>query len=153
MKRILVLSDSHGTRETVLKIIDAVSSFDVIFHCGDGWHDIDGIAESKEHIAVWGNTDTDKSGMGMRIYETQGVRFFITHGHQYTINYGDRFLIRAALTHNAHCICYGHTHIQDNQCFSKIHLFNPGSVLDNNYGIIEIGNNAKMTCTLKHLDK
>ena len=68
--RILVVSDSHGARKHLQKIIDRERTFDYLIHCGDGAHDLEHVRlpQGVTVLSVAGNMD--RAGSRERLIET-----------------------------------------------------------------------------------
>ena len=84
--RILVLSDTHGDFNSMLRAVDAQKNAEVIIHCGDGsdqYQYIKDVYLQKQVIGVRGNCDWSSTLPATEVAEVGGKRIFITHGHMY----------------------------------------------------------------------
>jgi len=72
----------------------------------------------------------------------------LIHGHQYPVKRDPSLLIKADENHEADFIIFGHTHIPYNKEHQGVILFNPGALLENSYGVLQIQNNE---FTFRHL--
>lgn len=138
MGRILVLSDIHGEVE-LLKSIIKYEKHDKIIFCGDGLSDFYSISHQNEY-AVPGNVDpTLNKNMKDIVTGIYGKTFFITHGDSYQVKTTVNKILLEAKQFYCDIIVFGHTHKQFYQKYGETVLFNPGSVREGDYGIIENG--------------
>ncbi len=138
-KTILVISDTHGNREMLNRVIDICYPFDIIIHCGDGIKDICSaeIPGNSDVMMVLGNTDFYSGCDAEDILkeEISGRTVMITHGHQFEVKNSLRHLMKEAKNHDAGVVLFGHTHEQLIREGNPL-LFNPGNLSDGSYGII-----------------
>ena len=101
MKRIGIVSDSHGMRgmlEQSLIKLEAGGPLDALIHCGDGGSDAKYLAGNiLQTVIVRGNCD----GWGCdyeddMLVNIGGVSIFVTHGHRYGVKSGLDTLASAA---------------------------------------------------------
>ncbi len=151
---ILVLSDSHGKRNNIVRLLHALPNIKYLLFCGDGLSDLDDI--EKEFpcltvISVKGNCDLFRCAdePTERFFELDGVRIFMMHGHTHFVKHGIENAASYAAQKGADVLLYGHTHAKNEEYFTfgehRICVFNPGSVgLRINgfyhYGILTIKN-------------
>jgi len=140
-EKILVVSDSHGRRDTLQRCIDINYPFDMIIHCGDGVKDLRGahVPDGVIILAVAGNTDI-YSSLDEELFLTEiieGKNVLITHGHKYNVKSGLHTILQAAGEFRADVVLFGHTH-QSHLSGDGPILFNPGDFSTGNYGIISI---------------
>lgn len=126
MTNVLILSDSHGLVDDIIKIKQRHQIKHMI-HCGDSELEQDNPALA-DMINVRGNCDIDLNVPNEEIIELADLRFFVTHGHLYDVRGGLMKLSYRASEEKAQVVCFGHTHIAgatkiDNQLF-----INPGSI-------------------------
>lgn len=129
MKRILVISDTHGMNKEVLESILEVEKADLIIHLGDYVEDGEKIANTLglPYIIVKGNGDFKSKYPEERIIDIEGKKIFLTHGHKYDVRSSlDRIYYRASELDTDIAI-FGHSHIAINTEENGIILFNPGS--------------------------
>jgi len=144
--KILVVSDTHGRKDTLQKCIDLTAPFDIIIHCGDGIKDIRSadIPDNAVVLAVAGNTDLysshDEESILFQTIENRSV--MITHGHLYNVKSGVLHLSKYAAEMKADIVFFGHTH-KSYLSMSNPVLFNPGDLSTGSYGIITIRNDKK----------
>ena len=140
VKKVLILSDSHGRSENIrLAIIKERP--DMLIHLGD-------IEDDPEKVRRWlgltvpavfvqgncdryGGYDLQKSA----VFELNGHKFFCSHGHMQGVNYGLQNLMYSALENGCDIAMYGHTHIPYDEEFSGedenlggVRILNPGSI-------------------------
>lgn len=154
IKRILIVSDSHGNSENIRLAIDRERP-DMLIHLGDIEDDPGLVREwldeaareynSKEEdrislpvpaVFIQGNCDR-YGGSELKqtaVFEVNGHRFFCTHGHRQGVGFGPEGLIYSALENDCDIAIYGHTHIPDDDTFvgeldgNEIRILNPGSI-------------------------
>lgn len=155
--RILLFSDSHGSKNIVTDIIEKYGkTCDALCFCGDGIPDLIEILEDihwsnngeenipKAIIFAQGNGDNTNYSLltDERIFLTipqqieftaAGKKILITHGHRYNVYLGTKELKAEAEKIGASVVFYGHTHIanaqmkQNSKTKEKISILNPGS--------------------------
>ena len=140
MKRIGILSDTHGTFDEPLR--EFLREVDEVWHAGDiGSLEVaDRIAAFKPLRAVCGNID---GGMTRRVYppflsfECEGVRVLMTHIGGYPRRYDPRALARIRQVEPKLFVC-GHSHIlrvMYDPVYSLLAV-NPGAA--GNYGVHKV---------------
>lgn len=141
--RIAVLADTHVSRllEVPKKIIDAISTVDLIIHAGD-FTDLRTLEEMKQVAtvkAVQGNMDSMQLKTILPIKETieiEGRRIGITHGSGGPWGIEER--IRGVFSgEKVDVLVYGHSHQPQNKIIDGILFFNPGKAADS-FGILTI---------------
>jgi putative phosphoesterase len=146
--RIAVLADTHvNTLEHLpKKIIDAISTVDLIIHAGD-FTDVQVLKELKqlrEVKAVQGNMDSMelKTVLPVKeIVEIGNKRVGITHGSGSPWGIEER-VRKMFESDRIDIIVYGHSHQSQNKVIDDILLFNPGKATDS-FGILTIVGEAK----------
>lgn len=139
--KLLVMSDSHGSKNSISKIVDSNLDAQIIIHLGDGENDMEYVPFLNEHadiIAVRGNCDIASMLSVDCVRYIEGHILYCTHGHVQQVKQGATELIKTAGKHNADIVLYGHTHSPVNKCENGMHLFNPGSVKDGFFGVVNI---------------
>lgn len=150
MKTILAISDSHGDKNDVLKVV-ADEKHDYLFFMGDGLRDIEDLTETNV-IKVAGNCDIFFNFEAeVETLTIENVRVLITHGHRYKVKYSLALIEKEARERGINLVCFGHTHAPLVQLIDGITYVNPGSLKDGNYAVITVDGN-KITATLKRLD-
>jgi hypothetical protein len=146
--RIAVLADTHIDKLEHLpkKIIDALSTVDLIIHAGD-FTDVQLLRELKrlgEVRAVHGNMDSGelKAALPVKeIVEIEDKRLGITHGSGGPWGIEER-IRKMFESDRIDIIVYGHSHRSQNKVINDILFFNPGKATDS-FGILTLGGGAK----------
>jgi putative phosphoesterase len=146
--RIAVLADTHVNKLEYLpkKIIDALSTVDLIIHAGD-FTDVQLLKELtqlKEVKAVHGNMDSGELNAMLpvkEIVETENKRIGITHGSGAPWGIEER-VRRMFESDRIDIIVYGHSHRSQNKVINDILFFNPGKAADS-FGILTIDGEAE----------
>jgi len=146
--KIAVLADTHAKTLEHLprKIIDAISTVDLIIHAGD-FTDIQVLKELKQLRkvkAVQGNMDSTelKALLPVKeIVEIENKRIGITHGSGSPWGIEER-VRKMFESDRIDIIVYGHSHQSQNKVINDILLFNPGKATDS-FGILTIDGEAK----------
>ncbi|MBO5488650.1 MAG: metallophosphoesterase [Eubacterium sp.] len=130
MKRLLVFSDSHGSIQGLLDVVNRHKEVDAIFHAGDIVGDDDRLrnATAKQVCIVRGNCDWGSSLPSQMVVTLGGKRIAICHGDRY-VNYGGTDSLRYwGMENNADMIIFGHTHVPYLEQNSQMTILNPGSI-------------------------
>ncbi|WP_085991762.1 metallophosphoesterase [Oceanobacillus senegalensis] len=141
MKKILLISDSHGLQQEILDIKKR-HQVDRIIHCGDSELDFDA-NELTGMDKVAGNCDTDARFPNETVITIGELTFFVTHGHLYNVKSNLLPLSYRAEELKANVICFGHTHIAGAEKMDKLLFINPGSIrmprnrIEKTYAILE----------------
>lgn len=139
--RVLVMSDSHGDRFGASLAIEQQPEAKYVFHLGDGEHDIDDLIDfysDRTFVRVKGNCDFYSD---LNTYETVSVggkKIYLTHGYVERVKYDLSLLISSAREHGADIALFGHTHTPYIDYIDGLHVFNPGSLREGSYGVIDI---------------
>lgn len=139
--RLLVLSDSHGRKNNLLKIVEMHPEADAVIFLGDGAGDIDyvkGFHPELRYYCVGGNCDFGLPFEEFRLERFGGKIVYITHGHHEYVKFTLATLLEKAHQSGASIALYGHTHVPDTKNEDGILLLNPGSVADGKYAMIDI---------------
>jgi len=143
-----VLADTHVNRLEHLtkKIIDALSTVDLIIHAGD-FTDVQVLEELRqlgEVKAVHGNMDSMelKTALPVKeIVEIENKRIGITHGSGSPWPIEER-VRKMFESDRIDVIVYGHSHKSQNKVIDDILFFNPGKATDS-FGILTIDEEVK----------
>ena len=144
VKKILIVSDSHGRSQNIKAAID-IERPDMLIHLGDieddpevvrRWLD-ETMKTSVPAVFVQGNCDGYK-GLKLQstaVFELNDHRFYCTHGHRQGVNMGLENLMYSALENDCDIAMYGHTHVPFDDYFesfgdvgSGVRILNPGSI-------------------------
>lgn len=138
----LILSDSHGKIDNMVRAVELVRPRGVI-HLGDCWRDVDELQSFFPRLPlerVPGNCDFGRFEPLERVLILEGRRVLIAHGHTMNVKYG---LLKAqyhALELGADILLFGHTHVPLVDASTRPVMLNPGSIGDltrPTYGVLE----------------
>lgn len=145
MKRILVLSDSHGNVNNMILAVKSVQP-DMIIHLGDCWSDAQKLRMKFPGIPmeqVPGNCDCTQEFQERELL-IEGKRVFICHGHTFNVKAGYLKLQYTTEERKVDAVLFGHTHRVFYDQHNGITYLNPGSIgapaygVPPSYGILEI---------------
>lgn len=137
-KKLLVLSDSHGSVSVVKKVFnwakERIPPKDTICgvaFCGDGVSDLKHAAEATGFYCDWmcigGNNDYGYHNE-IAVFEFAGHCFYMCHGHRHSMYGGHQTLLAAARKAGANAVLFGHSHVPYQKNKEGVLLLNPGSV-------------------------
>ena len=130
IRKILVISDSHGFEGNVRKLAERIKDIDLLIHLGDfesGLHRIESMVNC-DICAVPGNNHFGSGLEQDRVVEINNHRFFLTHGHKYGVYYGLYGLYNKEKENNCDVVLFGHTHKPIIKYMDDITFVNPGSI-------------------------
>ncbi len=127
--KIVLVSDNHGKRDVIKKILELHEDADYFIHCGDSEMDAN---ELEKFIYVRGNVDFYGDFPIQRILEIGSHRILLIHGnyHVFYMHYPSR-LIAEAKKLNCDTVFYGHLHVYKDETLEGIRMLNPGSLRNN----------------------
>ena len=134
MKKIIILSDSHGNVKGVNELLSLAMENDYVIHLGDGVADIRELRDAcpdKVYFCA-GNCDFFSGYPTDGVLEIEGVRIFYCHGHQYGVKQELLSLALAAKSRGCDVALYGHTHEANITEWNGVTLINPGTL---RYGV------------------
>ena len=150
MKRLLVMSDTHGEGDGLRYLLEAAwrqigkKPIDCYVHCGDGIGDLEGCIDlirardpGAELCMVRGNCDFSADAPDFAVLTMGGARIFVTHGHRYHVKGGLMNLDYAAEERGCSIALYGHTHIADMEN-GRVLMINPGCTADRRMALLEL---------------
>lgn len=125
MKKIVVVSDTHGNCRAIDKLLPIMNESDYVFHLGDYHRDIVAYRNDikAEVVSVNGNCD---GGGEDTVLDIDGVRVMLTHGDRYGVKGTLLKLFMRAKEVGANVVFYGHTHDADIVEQEGVYLINPG---------------------------
>lgn len=143
--RYLVISDTHGYKNYLKRIVEKEEDIKNIIFLGDGINDINSFkAENPDYniISVAGNCDVNTAIPTKSIIEIKDYKILICHGDGYYVKMGLLPLRRACMELKVDIALFGHTHRQYYEFYDGIYTFNPGSVMPSTnpfscYGILD----------------
>lgn len=130
--KILVVSDTHGYIDDVLKYLEN-KSIDLIIHAGDSSEDAQNIKMISGIKTLWvkGNNDYfDRKSPDQRIIKVYDHKILLVHGHKENVYFTKKELINKALDNECSMVIFGHTHLyyEKEDTEFNIILLNPGSI-------------------------
>ena len=111
--KILIVSDTHGRHESLIRVLDKEEPVDMLIHCGDTEGGEDWIRRHTQCLSVpvvKGNNDFFSMLPSELELDIEGKHIFITHGHGYGVSMGTERLVEEAVSRKADIVMYGHTH-------------------------------------------
>ncbi len=160
MRKILVVSDTHGHDNNFYKVLDLEEPLDGIIHCGDfeGSEGKFALAADCPVYFVAGNNDFFSDLNRELEFELSGHKCFLTHGHQYLVSMDLENIRSEGIARGAEMIFFGHSHRPVAKNIEGIYLFNPGSLSyprqegrRPSYLILNIGDFGEITWEIKYL--
>ena len=127
--KILIVSDTHGYNENLVRAIEIEKPFDKMIHLGD-FEDEQNIRRLVNCgiIMVPGNNDYSIELDKSRVVKIHDYTVFITHGNIYAVNYGYNRVVYAGMEKGANIVMFGHTHVPIIDEFDGVTVINPGSL-------------------------
>lgn len=146
MKKILVVSDTHGADRALRAILREEKDADALIFLGDGEKDLQAVEEENPKLPVYavrGNCDFSSLLPVDGLAAFDGVLFYYTHGHIYNAKMTLDDLEQAGRERGADVVLFGHTHQGILKPCGDVTLFNPGSAGqsysgNDSYGVILI---------------
>jgi putative phosphoesterase len=123
----LILSDTHGMVNEVLKLVQKIPELKKGFHCGD-FCVSPSTEPFRQMVLVKGNNDDRADIPYDELVHWSGLRFFVTHGHKYGVEHSLLQLKYKAEELRADVVLFGHTHYPLCIMEDGIVLVNPGSL-------------------------
>ena len=154
--KILVLSDSHGNMENMVRAVDLTQPR-LILHLGDCWRDGEKLHRLFPEIPleqVPGNCDRFRcpgDAQEIRIEPVLGVPIYMTHGHRHNVKQDTGVLLRDARVSRSEVVLYGHTHVAEcRRETDGLWVLNPGSCryYGGSAGLIEVSGGKIVDCRI-----
>jgi putative phosphoesterase len=125
-----VLSDTHGNRDAVYRILETEQKTEGFIHLGDLAADMELALSltSRPVLLVAGNCDSGSHLPTELIAMLGRYRTLITHGHLFQVKGGIEGLASHALSCHCRVALYGHTHVAAIERRDSLLLINPGSL-------------------------
>lgn len=141
--RILVISDTHGDRHTLHRVILSQPKAQVVIHLGDGSDDMEDerfLHPKKMFLQVRGNCDWGSALPPVGQIQLENRKIFYTHGNLYNVKYGLDEIKLAARLQKADILLFGHTHVPYTEFDKGLYVMNPGSLrgAQASYGILDL---------------
>lgn len=126
-ERLLVVADTHGAIEQVVRFAKNHGPFTSLVHLGDYTEDGEILAQRLELplYAVAGNGD-DRHLTQERIISVGKYEALLIHGHRVNL-FDEENLWRLAKKRGVNILLFGHTHRPYYHCKDEVHVANPGS--------------------------
>jgi putative phosphoesterase len=130
MKKLIVISDSHGNAKEVSALLPLVVENDYLIHLGDGVGDIRELRDAYPDKVYFcaGNCDFYAQYPAEGILEADGARIFYCHGHKYGVKQELLTLALTAKERGCDIALYGHTHEAKITELEGVTLINPGTL-------------------------
>lgn len=148
--KLLILSDSHGNLNNMIRAVDLVSPRMVV-HLGDCWQDgqrLRAAFPDLDFVQVPGNCDFRPEGPLERTLDLGGKRILLCHGHTYHVKESLLSASLAAEEKRADLFLFGHTHRPLESWRGGTLLLNPGSIGDYfrpSYAVVTLQNGELKT--------
>lgn len=162
MKKVLVISDTHGFHENLKKAVAKEKPFDRVLHLGDteGYDPVITEIVGAPIDIVAGNCDWASAQPEEKIVSIGGVRIMLTHGHEYYVTTGMEVLLHRAAVSECQALLFGHTHCPYQKVYQGVLVANPGSIsrprqigYEPSYGILTIGDDHSLSFEVCYLEK
>lgn len=130
MKRIGIISDTHGNNDAIGRCVAEAGAVDAWCHLGDFSADAAEIERlsGKPVYSVRGNTDRKSASPDELVVTFEGVKLLLMHGHKYDVNADEAAsACRHAEELECNVLCYGHTHVPEISNAGDLLVLNPGS--------------------------
>ncbi len=130
MKRILVMSDTHGHKLMMSAALAKCGEWDMVIHLGDYSQDAVALKTmtDKPVWAVRGNCDLTRDMPEELGLVAEGVSIALAHGHRHGVKHSLLRLGLYGLQEDAKLVLFGHTHVPTEEFYEGIVLYNPGSL-------------------------
>ena len=159
MRRVLIISDSHGINENIKKALDKAGKIDMMVHLGDVGYDylqVERMSGVPTYM-VAGNNDYGGFLRDMIIFYIGSHKVLGVHGHRHGVHFGLDTLRYLALQNECEIAMFGHTHVPviDE---GDVTIINPGSITyprqighKKTFIIMEIDDDDNITYTLEEI--
>ncbi|MDE6850732.1 MAG: metallophosphoesterase [Clostridia bacterium] len=130
MKKLTVVSDTHGNAAAIQKLFPVFAESDYIIHLGDTSSDGQIIRREfpEKTLLLNGNCDLSKLGEDELVLEVESVKIFACHGDKYGVKRGYDNIAYKAEQEGCKVALFGHTHAPIEKTTGGIMLFNPGTL-------------------------
>lgn len=124
----LVVSDSHGDKEILEKLIaNYAGKVDAMFHCGDSELAYDDEVFMHFNV-VSGNCDYDPNLKTEQFFTIGTDKILLVHGHLLGVGFGLNSLQLEMQEYGANMAFFGHTHQLGVEKVADRLILNPGSI-------------------------
>lgn len=127
MKTLFIISDTHGNKEGINKLLPIMEESDYIIHLGDFCTDFKGMPSEiyDKLYFVKGNCD---GGGDDAFIEIEDLKIMLTHGDRYGVKQSLTKLYLKAKESLVDVVLYGHTHTPLIEEYDGITFINPGTL-------------------------
>ncbi|MDO5812456.1 MAG: metallophosphoesterase [Bacillota bacterium] len=124
MKKIVVMSDSHGYHAMIDLVKELEPDGDYYVHCGDSEAET---YDMQDWLCVKGNNDWYSDFPDHIQFKVEDLNFYVCHGHRF--GYFDRESKMIYTLQEANCdvLLSGHTHVPTYEKIDGYTFINPGS--------------------------
>ena len=124
MKKIIVMSDSHGYHAMIDLVRELEPDGDCYVHCGDSEAET---YDMQDWLCVKGNNDWYSDFPEHIRFKVEDLNFYVCHGHRF--GYFDRESKMIYTLQEANCdvLLSGHTHVPTYEKIDGYTFINPGS--------------------------
>jgi len=152
MKKILIISDSHGNIEGLKELESKMEKVDYIFHLGDHDYDMDEF-RNKFDLKIYSVKGNCDGGGEEYVFNNDGVKILLVHGDRYHVKMSLLRLSLRAKELGVNAVCFGHTHNPLLLEEDGILFINPGALKRglNSFAYAEIDDNGRITAQIKRL--
>lgn len=134
--KIIVMSDTHGAYDRLLKLATLQKDADRFIHLGDGEQDVRLLFSrypelEEKFYCLKGNCDYGILSQAMRTLDVSlpyGHKIFAAHGDYFQVKFSTARIAYEARQHGADIVLYGHTHVTDCRYEDGLYIINPGSL-------------------------
>ena len=130
MKRIIIISDTHGSQKGIEKLLPLIAENDYVIHLGDGAGDMrDAMSLYPDKVYLCkGNCDFFSPLPSEGFLEVEQLKIMYCHGHTYGVKRDLDPLAREAKRQGCNIALYGHTHDAHITEIEGVTLINPGTL-------------------------
>ena len=160
--KVLVVSDTHGQDNNLIKILEKIGKIDLVIHLGD-------IEGSEELLKEWagcpaemvsGNNDFFSDLEKEKEITIGKYKVLLTHGHYYGVSLGTEQLKKEAKARGIDIAMFGHTHRPVIDAANDLVVLNPGSLSyprqDDrrpSYVIMDLDDQGEVHFTINYIEK
>ena len=130
MKKLIVISDTHGSQKGIEKLAPLIAENDYVIHLGDGAGDMREISKlypDKVYVCA-GNCDFFSVLPDEGTMDVEYLKIMYCHGHKYGVKRDLETLAKVAKEKGCDVVLYGHTHRPLISEMDGVTLINPGSL-------------------------
>ncbi len=129
MKKLLIISDTHGNKKGLELLLPLIAENDYVVHLGDGVGDMREIFRQypDKVYGVAGNCDIFSPYPLEGVVEVESLKIFCCHGHKYGVKRDLSALAEEAKSRGCDIALYGHTHSAQITKIDGVTLINPGT--------------------------